>query len=42
MKAGKLERAIEIGQRVGNFFIALVSDGGFPYINSARHIEVLD
>jgi hypothetical protein len=38
----KLERAIALGKKVGHFFIALVSEGGFPYINSAHHIEQLD
>jgi len=39
MNSKKLERAIELGKRLGHFFVALVGAGGFPYVNSARGIE---
>jgi hypothetical protein len=39
MNAKQLERAIELGKRIEHFFVALVSGDGFPYVNSARHIE---
>jgi hypothetical protein len=39
MNAKKLERAIELGERVEHFFLALVGADGFPYVNSARQIE---
>jgi uncharacterized protein len=35
----KLEQAIELSQRVGHFFIALLGTDGFPYVNSARQLE---
>jgi hypothetical protein len=41
MNAQKLERAIELGQRVEHFFLALVGVEGLPYVNSARQLEQL-
>jgi hypothetical protein len=39
MNAKNLERAIELGKRVGHFFVALVGTEGFPYVNPAHQIE---
>jgi hypothetical protein len=39
MDSRQLERAIDLGKRVEHLFVALVGDGGFPYVNSARRIE---
>jgi len=39
MNDKKLERAIALGKRVEHFFLALVGADGFPYVNSARHLE---
>ena len=41
MNAKKLERAIELGKRVEHLFLALVGEDGFPYVNSARQIELV-
>lgn len=39
MNSRKLERAIELGKRLGHFFLALVGSDGFPYVTFARKIE---
>jgi hypothetical protein len=39
MNNRKLERAISLGTRLGNFFVALVGADDFPYVNSASRIE---
>jgi hypothetical protein len=39
MNAGKLQDAIELGQKLDHFPVAWVGAGGFPCINSACRIE---
>ncbi len=39
MSFKKLEHAIDLGQKLEHFFIAIMGADGFPYINSARGIE---
>jgi hypothetical protein len=39
MSHRRLERAIELGKRTEHFFVTLMGEGGFPYINSAHQIE---
>lgn len=39
MNIERLERAVLLGRKLENFFIALVGNDGFPYMTSAHQIE---
>jgi hypothetical protein len=39
MNSGTLQDAVELGRRLGHFFVAWAGAAGFPHVSAARQIE---